>query len=112
MNELGLYVFLATAFESMAEYVYSLRAWKKSIPAYIALILAIATAWTVPQLDIIKALGFEFPYTWITIIITGFALARGANFIHDIFNWVRAWKELAQNGTAAAKEVAKPIDGQ
>lgn len=96
MQEIGLYLFLATSFESVAQYLWSLRKWRENIPAYIALLLALGTVTTL-RLDIFGLLGWGgIPYTWVTIVLTGFGLARGANFVNDLIGWVQAKKSIAR----------------
>lgn len=112
MNEIALLVFLATSFESVAQYVWSLRKWRESIPAYIALVLALAAVITL-RVDIFAVLGFTVPYTWVTPLLTGFALGRGATFLHDLMSWAQAKKEAARVivGTPV-RQVEDVVEGQ
>lgn len=91
-----LVVILLLAFlvESMTEYVFgrvvenipALKPWAWCLP-YMAMAIGIAGAW-VYRFDLLAMLGqfleIEIETTGFGITITGMAIGRGANYIHDI----------------------------
>lgn len=112
LESILFYGFLAISFESVAQYIWELRKWREKIPAYIALAIAMGAAFTL-HLDIFRVLGLgDIPYTWVTVLLTGFATGRGASFFHDLQGWVQNKYQKAKVGTAVAEEVANAIEGQ
>ncbi len=105
MNELGLFLFLATSFESIAAYVVKLldwENWRDNRAAFIALFLALAGVYTL-KLDVMAYLGFQVPYTWLTVVLTGFALGRGATFVHDLQGWMSSKYQISKSDAVVAK---------
>lgn len=90
---------LALAFiaESMSEYLFApwLDVLKKRWPwleeakpmQYVALAMGLLLAFAY-NLDIIfEAFGYTANWPWIGVVVTGLAIGRGSNYVHDL--WTR-----------------------
>lgn len=86
--------FLAFLIESLVEYLFGqpfehlpALAKHKWLLMYIAAIVGVLGAW-VYSFDLISLLGVSIgmaiPVTWFGIILTGLAIGRGSNFLHDL----------------------------
>lgn len=91
---IGVIVLLAFLVESLTEYAFgravehipALQPWSWCL-AYVAMAVGIAGAW-VYRFDLMyligQALETTVPVTGFGITITGMAIGRGANYIHDL----------------------------
>lgn len=85
------YLFFGFLVESLVEYFLSeyVGKWTKYASAVVGAVLALAY-----QLDLVEALtGLSYPY--IGCVLTGLVLGRGANYINDLIDFVRAYTDRA-----------------
>lgn len=86
--------FLAFLVESLVEYLFGqpfehmpALAKYKWLMMYIAAAVGVLGAW-IYSFDLISLLGvyigMALPVTWFGVILTGLAIGRGSNYIHDL----------------------------
>lgn len=85
------YLFFGFLVESLVEYFLSewIGKWLKYASAVVGVALALAY-----QLDLVEALT-ELSFPYVGCILTGLVLGRGANYINDLIDFVRAYTDRA-----------------
>ena len=108
-----LVLFLAFVIESLVEYFVGEVANHiprvepyKWLTMYLAAIVGIVAAF-IYQLDLVHLLadflGIQMAISTLGMVLTGLAIGRGSNFIHDI------WKKFFLNPTPTATDLDYPI---
>ncbi len=95
MQGILLVIVLAIVVEAVVEYIKSLanlainHKWKTAALQIAALVVS-ALLCFVTGADLFVALGLEFQYSWIGVLLTGIFASRGANYVSDFVGRLRS----------------------
>lgn len=98
MKGILLVLVLAIIVEAIVEYaksIYKLLAEhgiKRALLQAAAVIVSVLLCFAA-NADLFGALGIEFRYAWIGIVLTGVFASRGANYVSDLIGKLQAAKE-------------------
>jgi hypothetical protein len=88
MEGIVLIITLAIIVEALIEYAKSIGkaivggGWKTAVTQLIAIICAIVLCFA-SGADLFAAIGLEFVWPWLGVVLTGIIISRGANYVSD-----------------------------
>ena len=94
MQGILLVIVLAIVVEAVVEYIKSLanlaisHEWKTAALQIAALVVSVLLCFMTGA-DLFVALGLEFRYGWIGVLLTGIFASRGANYVSDFVGRLR-----------------------